>query len=126
MANDETSRRTWIVEIDDVEAQGGRYFGFGQTEKDVEGQSLRGSWLVPDNDDADGEGFSVRGLRQTEDGKYLLEIDTAQDMTGDSYKYGLAQTEGEVEAEGGRFNGVVRFIRPSVDDTEGHGGRYSG
>lgn len=55
------TRTEWEL-TDDVEGEGGRYFGFGQTEEDVEGQGARGSWLSPveSEDDTEGQGLRVR------------------------------------------------------------------
>lgn len=115
-------RRVWVVEIDDSEGQGIRSWLTPEGD-DTAGHGAAYGRLTPQGDDTEGQGFSVRGLRETEDGRYLMEIDTEDDLTGQGMSYrGIGETDEDVSGQGGYYRGLVQFIRPAdEDDAEGQG-----
>ena len=78
--------KVWIVEIEKTEGQGLKAKGVGQTENDVEGQGGRFTKLGESDEDTEGQGVRFHGLRQTEDGRYLVTVDTDDDLTGQGYR----------------------------------------
>ena len=138
-----SKRRVWVVEIDDSEGQGirswlapdgddtggqgGRWYLTPEGD-DTAGQGIRGNFASPDGDDTEGHGVRGGWLRRSEDGDYLMEVESEDDLSGQGYKvHGLGKTEEDVEGQGWRWNGLVQFIRPvEDDDVAGQGIKFGG
>jgi hypothetical protein len=113
----ELTSREWILERgEDVEGQGFRYYGVGQTQEDVEGQGFRWSFLRPaGEEDTEGESLRVRYLRpggvdDDSEGEIQIRLrpqgTQPEDTSGQSWKR-QGQTEEDTE---GQFL-KVRFVK---------------
>ena len=123
---DLTSREWILARGEDVEGQGIKYGGVGNTEEDVQGQGYR--WLRPADEDTERQSVRYGGVGNTEEdvegqgvkygGLRPMEGED-EDVVGLTYKYGgLGRTE-DVESQ------LVRVrMRPANEDTQGQGYRW--
>jgi hypothetical protein len=120
--------REWILAGgEDVQGQGWKWGGVGNTEEDVQGQGYR--WLRPADEDTEGQGYRW-GVGNTEEdvqgqglrwgGLRPIEGED-EDVVGLAYRYGgLGRTEEDVEGQ------LVRVrMRPANEDTQGQGYRWN-